>query len=355
VIRALIVGDVWLSSSLKGTGERLSEIFEAITGPEKLDILVANLEAPLGGASKRLGRRAILKTEANLLPALRIAQQNILTLANNHICDYGAEGLLKTLKFGSESGFRLVGAGRSFGEATTPLILESKERKVAIFALSEMSQDVGSVAATREIPGIAPLSIEMAVPLIKDVRDEVDDVWIFLHWGREFIRYPSPQQKKVAKILAESGASLIVGHHPHVIAGSERIGKTVVYYSMGNFIFPDVALEDGSVLKWNRISRRSIALLITLKEGTWCTRPIYLKINRKGIPERTADQSKSEKRFRKLSDRLSGVNYTQKYLYYSSIDYITRRFFQLLNIRKFPKDIAWAVKCICRGSETQRT
>ena len=124
MINAIFGGDVWLAPSLMGKKKEIKSSLIGITCNQCTDIFVCNLEAPFLSAHHRSKRRALLQTEPDLLDSLKIADSNILVLANNHICDYGDSGLLKTIEGCCQEGFLVVGAGKNLVEARKPIIIQ---------------------------------------------------------------------------------------------------------------------------------------------------------------------------------------------------------------------------------------
>jgi poly-gamma-glutamate capsule biosynthesis protein CapA/YwtB (metallophosphatase superfamily) len=281
MIKANIAGDVWLAKSLSGKTSPLT----GVDLDSDLDLFICNLEAPVSSSEVRPNRRAILSTEISLLNHLNVADRNIFVLANNHMGDYGGSGLLQTIDLCKASGFSVVGAGRNLKEARSPLILNVKGRKIAILAYAETASHVGALEATSLSPGIAPLEMEIMVADIVSIRNRVDDVWVFLHWGREYQRYPMSYQRDIAKAIVSSGGALIVGHHPHVLQGMEIINGRPVCYSLGNFIFPPIPLIDDCLLYWDKLSRETAIIKHENIKGVWSTSYQYFSLDENGCPK----------------------------------------------------------------------
>ncbi len=340
MITSLFVGDVWLSPSLLIEKDVLALSLNGFS-QKKYDIFICNLEAPIASDERRFNRRAILKTENSILESLKLANINVLSLANNHINDFGSEGLLKTIYECKRGGFNIVGAGKNLDEAREPLVLEIKKRKIAIMSYADTVAYVGSIAATERSAGIAPLEIKFILEDIEKIRKSVDDIWILLHWGVEFIRYPTPYQMRIAEVLVRSGATMILGHHPHVLLGKQKIDETPVYYSLGNFIFPDILLEDESILKWDNISRSSLALENKFHSGQWSTQDIFLKLNRSGLPVIVESVKEPSRKFEKISKRLGNKYYQKLYKYYYLSEKIRLTIWRFIHIGKLIKDVKW--------------
>jgi poly-gamma-glutamate synthesis protein (capsule biosynthesis protein) len=96
---------------------------------------------------------------------------------------------------------------------------------------------------------------------IRRLKDDVHHVILSLHWGEERFRFPAPEQIEQARRFAEAGASLIIGHHPHVIQGMETWKGVPIVYSLGNFVASEVGYASGDRLTWTRRERTGCLLL----------------------------------------------------------------------------------------------
>jgi poly-gamma-glutamate synthesis protein (capsule biosynthesis protein) len=171
---------------------------------------------------------------------------DIVSLANNHAMDYGKIALLDTINILSENGISQVGAGKNIYESYSPKIFQIKGLKIGFLAYSTILP--ANSTATSKHPGIAyarSLKSKILDKEIKDflrknikiVRNKVDFLIISVHWGEELNFYPSPLQIQLGHFLIDSGADLVIGHHPHVVQGIEKYKGKLIVYSLGNFVF----------------------------------------------------------------------------------------------------------------------
>jgi hypothetical protein len=124
--------------------------------------------------------------------------------------------------------------------------VEVSGAKVAFLARS--SVEVSSHCyATENMPGVAYLNMERTLEYINKCRLIADVVVLMIHWGIEQYQYPSPDQRSRAKKFIDAGVDLLIGHHPHVVQGIEYIDKSIVAYSLGNFLFNDIVWINSSV------------------------------------------------------------------------------------------------------------
>jgi hypothetical protein len=203
------------------------------------DITIGNLENPLIESGESVPGKCVLRGATGWADVLKQSGFSMLSLANNHMMDYGPEGLVATIKALKKAGLPFVGAGINAVEASAPLFLNVKETRIALLARSSVVVS-SHCYATCTKPGVALLDVDELKNIVQRCKKESDLVILSLHWGIEHYLYPSPFQKALARNLIRSGADLIIGHHPHVLQGTEKIGKGMVAYSLGNFIFDDI-------------------------------------------------------------------------------------------------------------------
>lgn len=230
----LIAGDFYVQDE-HSDSEILSK--EIISLFDKSNFNIINVESPI---SEINNSHAINKTGPHLItsqktvvPLLKKLNINLATLANNHIMDYGKQGLIDTLKTCKEQDIGYVGVGMNLKDAQEPYICETQDKKIAIlnFAENEWS------GAGNDEPGANSLSIIDNVKQIQNAKKLYDSVIVIIHGGHEYYSLPSPRMVKQYRFYAENGASVIIGHHPHCISGYEVYQEVPIFYSLGNFLF----------------------------------------------------------------------------------------------------------------------
>ncbi len=188
---------------------------------ENADLTFANLESPLTTAPL-IRETYDLRAPNQAMQALLTSGIDILSLANNHIGDSGASGVADTIQSLLSVGITPIGPDQQ------PLITHSNNMRIAWFAFDDILQ---------------PLEEENTKQVLSHVRDRVDLVIVSIHWGYETSTVPSQRQKSLATALADGGADIILGHHPHVtqpveqVWGEGRGRPTLVAYSLGNALF----------------------------------------------------------------------------------------------------------------------
>lgn len=214
----------------------------------KADLCVTNLESPvIDGGSPIEKTGPVLKSPVDSLGVLKKAGFGLVTLANNHILDYGAEGLQSTLNSCHENELHTVGAGMSEKEASAPFVTELSGIKIAILNFAE--NEFGT--AQNGEPGGYGLDPVENFNAIKTAKQEADHVIVIVHGGHEHYELPSPRMKKTYRFFADAGASAVIAHHTHCPCGYEEYNGVPICYSLGNFLF-DLPGKNGEALTpWN--------------------------------------------------------------------------------------------------------
>jgi poly-gamma-glutamate synthesis protein (capsule biosynthesis protein) len=202
------------------------------------DVAIGNLESPLMTSGRAIGRKCTLRACPQWADTLRDAGVSLVSLANNHIMDYGPTGLVETMEALDLAGVRFVGAGLDRERACAPVFLTVRGFRVACLARTSVVVTAPTYAK-EAAPGAAWLDVTETIAAIARCRRQADVLILLLHWGLEHYRYPSPAQRALARQLVRAGADVILGHHPHVTQGIERLGLAVVAYSLGNFAFSE--------------------------------------------------------------------------------------------------------------------
>ncbi len=236
-LNIIAVGDV----SFRGPNEETpqADLFDSVSPILKnADLSMANLESPLVDNEQPVPNKCTLRGTVGWARIIRNSGIHFVSLANNHMMDYGVAGLQSTIDACAEAGLYFAGAGENIREASRPAYITCNGIKVAI--LCRTSVIVGSPSyAADTLPGVAYLDTDETINAISNCRKEADVVILSIHWGVEHYEYPSKRQRTLAKQFTEAGADLIIGHHPHVLQGIERLDKAFVIYSIGNFTFDE--------------------------------------------------------------------------------------------------------------------
>lgn len=233
-LKVLIAGDFFVSSDIETKGIVSNDIVNLFN---ESDLSILNFEAPLKDA---LDVKPTLKTGPNLfmdsknsISLLKRLNIQALTLANNHIMDYGEKALEFTLKQLNKNGFNTVGAGKSNKEASQTLYLKKNNITIAVINVGENEWGVAELNK----PGMHGFDLIDTVNQIKEAKDKADKVIVIYHGGNEYYKYPRPNLVKTCRFLADQGADLIACHHTHTISGYETYNDVPIFYGLGNFLF----------------------------------------------------------------------------------------------------------------------
>jgi poly-gamma-glutamate capsule biosynthesis protein CapA/YwtB (metallophosphatase superfamily) len=255
------VGDVMLgrgvAQSLNGHWEDAFKEVEPWLATA--DLAFANLESPLTTAP-RVSNGYDVRAKPASVTALRTAGFDVVSLANNHALDAGQPGLAETIatldsagitglveettdgRTGSRLNAAQEGQQPQYTSGVKPLSgpLSASGGPEPAKALTPIRNSVLAQVQYKLLAfddSTIPLDIKAAAKSVALASQQADLVIVSVHWGGEYQAEPSPRQQSIARALAEAGADLIIGHGPHVLQRIERIGETLVAYSLGNFLF----------------------------------------------------------------------------------------------------------------------
>ncbi len=262
-----IVGDIFLQEPLPPTAE-LAGVREVLRGA---DIAFGNLETPVSARGAPVEKWINMRMPPELLADVQALGFDILTLANNHMMDFGEVAFFDTLAHLRERELPHVGAGADLDAAWQAEIISMDDTRVAF--LGAASTLGPQSAATAERPGIAPIHVsesynidfagsmeqpgsapyvftrawredlDRAVAAIEAARQVADFLVLALHWGvppfwrSRFQDGLADYQIEVGRALIDAGADVIVGHHPHSLQAVEIYRGAPIFYSLGNFVF----------------------------------------------------------------------------------------------------------------------
>ncbi|HSA32434.1 MAG TPA: CapA family protein [bacterium] len=227
-IRLFIGGDLCLCGPVKG------DILTA-----DADLRIINLEGPVTGARRKTlakpGVYGNLRQHNDIEKIMTRDRWDVALLANNHITDFGQEGLEDTLSFLDKRGIAHLGAGIGFENAYRPLIIEKNGVKVGLVNGAE--GQIGCMKNAESAYGYAWLLHTEMTKTIARLRAECDLVIVLSHAGLEFFDLPLPEWREIYRSFIDAGADAVVATHTHVVQGRETYKGKPIYYSLGNFFF----------------------------------------------------------------------------------------------------------------------
>lgn len=199
------------------------------------DIACGNLEAPFTRTGTKFEKTFNFKVPPEFVAGLIGSGIDVVTLANNHMLDYGIEGLKNTLALLDSLGFAYCGAGLNLEQANKPAILDRNGLRVAFLGYSLTFPE--EFWATKTRGGTSyPTETNMSAS-ISHCDSIADFTVVSFHWGAEGKNFPKDYQKEYAHLAIDLGADLVLGHHPHVLQGLEIYKNRLIAYSLGNFTF----------------------------------------------------------------------------------------------------------------------
>ncbi|MDP3953520.1 MAG: CapA family protein [bacterium] len=257
------VGDIMLSRSvekkMEATGDYTFLFLKVAEILRSADLAFGNLEGPISSRGANQGSIYSFRADPRAVEGLVFAGFDVLSLANNHIWDWGRTALLDTVSLLRAEGISPVGAGGSYDEANQVALLEFNGVKVAVLAYTNLLPK--SFQAGVDSPGLSEFDLGKIKENVSQLKKSVDLVVVSLHWGEEYQTSANEGQKDIAHALIDSGVDLVVGHHPHVVQEVEQYGKGWAAYSLGNFVFDQSFSEEtmaGAAL-WVKVENGSIA------------------------------------------------------------------------------------------------
>jgi poly-gamma-glutamate capsule biosynthesis protein CapA/YwtB (metallophosphatase superfamily) len=243
--------------------------------------------------------KVLLSSPADRLRLLTAFDVKLVSLANNHLGDYGNEAAERTISRCSAA-FATFGAGVGH-DAFHRHVLESDGLRVAFVAYC--MPDSSPLLSTGERIGPRAWSEDTWRSDLAWSRDAGDCLVVVMHWGEVHTHCPRPDQIALGRSLVESGADLVVGSHPHAVQGYERYRNKYIFYSLGNFFFPDVRVEvNGRLIEKRNLRRNRWGLVPVMDLGSGGADLVELKVVRdtSTIP-RFEDGSKWRRRVERFS------------------------------------------------------
>ena len=280
------------------------------------DLAMANLEF-VASEGPRLGGLFGIRFRSGpwSLDRIRATGIDLVSLANNHTLDYGGDAIFEMMAGLDARNIRHVGAGPSPLGACAPRFESVGEARVAVMALTDVPPNqpiprhsslyvadtarLGTRSKARR-PGESVLDADGTVPsrppweaALRKARAESDVVVVMIHWGKEFLNKQNENQRRLARRMADLGADLVVGAHPHCVQGVEWHGGCAVFYSLGNLVFglnelpgPVGAVSDGALLQCRILGRRLYQFdLVPVAETLGSPVPPSLSTPAPGLPE----------------------------------------------------------------------
>lgn len=244
-----MVGDMifyWnVEASMKKYGD--GYVFEGY-GPmmKKSDIVLGNLETSISRRGKPAeDKQYTFRGRPEVLKALKDNNFSAVSIANNHVLDFGMDAFLDTLSHLKKHELSYAGGGRNREEADKGTIIERNGIKVGFLAFTKVVPVVEWYARKNKpgIVGAYKVHEQEFVRTIKEMKTNCDVLVVSVHWGKEASTEIRDEERYIGRSMIDAGADIIMGHHPHVVQGIEIYKDKPIFYSLGNFIFTKSKLD----------------------------------------------------------------------------------------------------------------
>jgi hypothetical protein len=227
---------------------------------------VINLECPIIKEGKPVNEKINLSVKENYLSNIFNTNLICASLGNNHILDFGKNGLESTLTELLRLKIQWFGLNSGSDDENHPLIFEFNKIKIAF--ISVVCQSTSPVIELDNVTHLSLLDLDKIANRVLEIRSQVRRVVVYIHWGIEESSYPSKEDILIARKLIESGVDIIIGSHAHAPQAIEKYKNGIIAYNLGNFLMPEMKEvpsyfdENGipnstfskSLMLWNRIS-----------------------------------------------------------------------------------------------------
>ncbi|MFJ1118761.1 CapA family protein [Bacillus thuringiensis] len=228
-----------------------------------------------------------LATDRKSATAAKNAGFTLLNLANNHMMDFGEKGLIDTLQVFKDERLDYVGAGVNLTDAKNIVYKNLNGIKVASLGFTDAYAK--GFIAKKDQAGVLNTNPDVFFEQIRKAKSiqegNADIVIVNVHWGEEYDTEANPRQKSLAKAMVDAGADIIIGHHPHVLQSFEIYKNSIIFYSLGNFVFDQgwTRTKDSALVQYH-LKNNGLAKIevipMRIKEGTPRQATNMLDINR---------------------------------------------------------------------------
>jgi len=262
------------------------------------DFNFGNLESPFNGKDTFAASPSMVFNAPR--PNIKGLVENkfsIISLANNHTLDQGANGLKYTLSYLKQNNIQASGAGKNLDEAWQTKVVTANGIRVGFISASYTSINDNGRSKNQYVARVEDKA--RLLSSIKDLKIRSDFIVISMHAGTEYKTKPNTVQTSFAHLAIDSGADLVIGGHPHWVQTIERYKDRYIFYSLGNFIFDQ---------EWSRETKEGLMLKVELaqsgKDGIMQTRLSQVEIIPIIIENYSTPRLANDKEAKKILDRI---------------------------------------------------
>lgn len=212
------------------------------------DLTIINFETTLTTSSDKVPKVFNFKADPDKVQTLVEGNISVVNLANNHVKDFGNQGLIETIETLSRAGIHYVGAGKNIDAARAPVIIEKNKITIGIIGFTD-NEPTWKASETK--PGTYYINVDDAkqqqalIDAVHNLKQQVDIVVVTAHWGPNKQIRPSQTFIDFAHALIDAGVDIFHGHSAHIFQGIERYKNKLIMFDAGDFvddyaIYPDI-------------------------------------------------------------------------------------------------------------------
>lgn len=241
-VSLIFTGDVFLSNYVLHNYERAgitgvldAALLEELRG---VDLTVINEEFPFSVRGEQAkDKQFTFRVDPSYVKIFQEMGVDMVTLANNHVLDYGDDALMDTLETLEQAEILYAGAGEQREQAMQLQVKEVNGVRIGMLAASRVIPEVSWNIENHQ-PGVfCTYDPSLLLEKVRAAKNSCDYLFVYIHWGVERNTEPEEYQKNLARQYIDAGADAVIGSHPHVLQGIEFYQGNPIFYSLGNFIF----------------------------------------------------------------------------------------------------------------------
>lgn len=252
---------------------------------KKADLAMVNNEFPYSTRGVQApDKQFTFRVHPSYVSILSDAGVDLVTLANNHVLDYGTDALSDTFQTLDDAGIAYAGAGKSLKRAAKLIRKKVNGHTFGFLAASRVFPDISWNIENAQPGVLSAYDPARLLAAVQDARSQCDFLCVYVHWGIERNTTPEEYQISMAHALIDAGADAVIGAHPHVLQGVEYYKGKPVFYSLGNFIFyqsiertaiAKLTLSAGHTAKWQLLPAKASGSCTSLLTDAAACREFY--------------------------------------------------------------------------------
>lgn len=235
-----LADDAYTTAYWKSVGEDVSQCIDPVLVQymRDADYCFVNNEFQYSTQGTALQKNYTFRGNPDNVKALQDLGVDMVSLANNHVYDFGEDALLDTMNTLSNAGIAYVGAGKNLEEASAIQYVELCGMTIAFLSGTRVEFIEQTKGATETSPGVfRTLDPTLLYEKTQEAAEHADYVIVYMHWGEEAVTWQEEYQIEVGENLIEKGADIVVGDHPHRLQGIEYYDGKPILFSLGNYWF----------------------------------------------------------------------------------------------------------------------